>query len=289
MVDVILADCLDYMKTIPDDSIDIVFTSPPYANQRNKTYGGVDDKEYISWFLEIASEIKRILKPSGSFFLNIKSHIKNGERSLYVYKLLISLKEDCGFKFIDEFCWTKLPFPGNYHGRFKNAFEPIFHFGKFDKITELTFNPLACGTNIKDVTINRARFKCTAKPKNNSGMIRHSNNFANLELARPSNVVSINNIVNQNDSRIFHPAVFPVRLAEFFIKSFSNEGDVVLDPFSGSGTVGLVCIDTNRNGILIEKKEEYYIKSKELIQNYKKRSLVITDKKITDKKHKTLW
>ena len=85
--EILFGDCLDLMKTIDDNSIDLVFTSPPYAERRKATYGGTNENEYVDWFLPIGAEIKRILKPTGSFFLNIKPHTNKGERSLYVYDL----------------------------------------------------------------------------------------------------------------------------------------------------------------------------------------------------------
>ena len=86
-------------------------------------------------------------------------------------------------------------------------------------------------------------------------MVVDRDNFKNLELARPSNVINANNVTNQFTAKMEHSAVFPEKLAEFFIKSFSNEGDIVLDLFAGSGTVGVVCEELNRNYILIDKEE----------------------------------
>lgn len=82
--DILLGDCFELMKNIPDNTIDMVFTSPPYAERRKTTYGGIPENDYVDWFLPIGAEIKRILKPTGSFFLNIKPHSNKGERSLYV-------------------------------------------------------------------------------------------------------------------------------------------------------------------------------------------------------------
>lgn len=238
---VLLGDCLDLMKNIPDNSVDVVITSPPYADRRKKVYGGINEEKYVEWFLPIGSEIKRIIKPTGSFFLNIKPHTNKGERSLYVFDLIIMLKRELGFLFVEEYCWTKNAFPGKLNGRFKNGFEPVYHFTK-QSPNNITFNPIACGT-----------------PINGSGMTgMNTTNIRNLELSRPSNVINVNNVSNQFSDKKLHPATFPEGLVEFFIKSFTNEGDVVLDPFAGSGTTGIVCEKLNRDFILIEKKEEYY-------------------------------
>ena len=248
-------DTLLALKDMESDSIDMIFTSPPYANQRKSTYGGIKELEYIEWFLPIATEFKRVLKPSGSFFLNIKPHTKNGERVLYVMKLVIALKEEIGFRFVDEFSWNKHPFPGAYKGRFKNAFEPIYHFS----ITkDFTHNPLACGTPMKPESIARTYRKQSGKPKNGSGMTgMNTTNIRNLKLARPSNVILANNVSNQYGAKQYHPATFPEKLVEFFVKSFSNEGDLILDPFAGSGTTGVVCEKYHRRYILIDKVKEY--------------------------------
>jgi DNA modification methylase len=244
------------LKKIPDNSIDLVFTSPPYADRRKNTYGGIPESEYVDWFEPIAVEIKRILKPTGSFFLNIKPHTDNGERSLYVFDLVLSLKRKVGFWFVEEYCWTKNAFPGGYKGRFKNGFEPIYHFTK-DTPNRITFNPTACGTPMKEESISRSYRKQCGAPKNGSGMTgMNTTNFRDLKLARPSNVIHVNNVSNQFTLKSEHSATFPEGLVEFFVKSFTNEGDVVLDCFAGSGTTGLVCIDTNRECILIDKELE---------------------------------
>lgn len=255
---ILIGDCLTLMKNIDENSIDMVFTSPPYAERRKSTYGGVNEDIYVEWFLPIASEIKRILKPTGSFFLNIKPHVNDGERSLYVYDLVTRIKKDVGFYFVEEYCWTKNAFPGKLKGRFKNGFEPIYHFSK-DHPKNITFNPLACGTPIKEESIARTYRKQCGAPKNGSGMTgMNTTNIRNLQLARPSNVINVNNVSNQFSDKQHHPATFPEKLVEFFVKSFTNEGDLILDPFAGSGTTGIVCKNNNRNYILMDTIPEYH-------------------------------
>ena len=262
MKEILLGDCLELMKNIPDNSIDMVFTSPPYAERRKTTYGGIPENDYVDWFLPIGAEIKRILKPTGSFFLNIKPHTNKGERSLYVYDLVCQLKRETGFMFVEEYCWTKNAFPGSLKGRFKNAFEPVYHFTKGNP-NQITFNPMACGTPMKEESIARTYRKQCGAPKNGSGMTgMNTTNIRNLEFARPSNVINVNNVSNQFSDKQLHPATFPEGLVEFFVKSFTNENDVVLDPFGGSGTTGIVCKNHKRQFILMEKQQEYF----ELIQ-----------------------
>lgn len=252
---VIHGDSEDELKKIPDSSVDMIFTSPPYADRRKKTYGGISEEEYVEWFKPIAIEIKRILKPTGSFFLNIKPHTNKGERSLYVFDLILSLKREIGFWFVEEYCWTKNPFPGGFKGRFKNGFEPIYHF-TIENPNQITFNPVACGTPMKEESIARSYRKQCGPPKNGSGMTgMNTTNFRDLKLARPSNVINVNNVSNQFTLKSEHSATFPEGLVEFFVKSFSNEGDLIMDCFAGSGTTGLVCMETNRDYILIDKEE----------------------------------
>ena len=250
-------DCLEEMKHIADNSVDVVFTSPPYADRRKTTYGGMHETQYVEWFLPIAKEIKRVLKPSGSFFLNIKPHTDKGERVLYVFDLVIALKKELGFLFVDEFTWTKTAYPGKYDGRFKNGFEPIYHFTK-SLPKEITFNPLECGTPIKQESVERAlRRNKRDVPKNGSGMSMGTG-MRNVDVSRPSNVINVHNIVNQFMDSQDHPATFPVKLADFFILSFTNKGDVVLDPFLGSGTTGVSAKQLSRDFIGIELDENYY-------------------------------
>jgi len=252
---ILYGDCLNLLKDIEDNSVDLIITSPPYAERRKKTYGGIPESQYVTWFSTIATELKRVLKPTGSFFLNIKPHTNKGERSLYVFDLVCSLKRQTGFYFVEEYCWTKNAFPTGTHGRFKNGFEPVYHFTKKHP-REIIFNPLACGTEISEETKKRAFRKNCPTPVNGSGMVVNRDNLKTLEIARPSNVINANNVVNQFADKIDHSAVFPEKLIEFFIKSFSNENAVVLDPFGGSGTVGVVCKAEKRNFILMDNVQK---------------------------------
>lgn len=248
------------LKGIPSNSVDMVITSPPYADRRKHVYGGVPEDRYVDWFSGIAMEIRRILKDTGSFFLNIKEHVHNGERSLYVFDLVLHLKRAVGFRFVDTYAWTRQGFPGNYRGRFKNAWEPVYHFCTGDP-SNITFNPLAFATPLKADSVARATRKKAKLTSNGSrmgggGYITHAA-MQGAGLARPTNVIHAPNVLNQYAANRMHPATFPLALAEFFIASFSNEGDTVLDPFAGSGTVGVACENLNRRYILIEKEAKY--------------------------------
>jgi len=239
------------LKKLPDNSVDLIVTSPPYADRRKITYGGISEDKYVEWFKPIAIEVKRVLKPTGSFFLNIKPHTNKGERSLYVFDLVIMLKRELGFRFSDEFTWTKLGVPGKFKGRFKNAFEPVYHF---TLQADYTHNPYAVAEKAKEVSLKRYKRKACGESKNGSGFAGMRKEITS-ELALPSNHLHIPQKSNQHTIQKNHSAVFPVELSTFFIKAFSNEGDVVLDIFGGSGTVAVSCIETNRDFIIIEKEE----------------------------------
>jgi site-specific DNA-methyltransferase (adenine-specific) len=247
------------LKKLPDNSVDLIITSPPYADRRKNTYGGISEDKYVEWFKPIAIEVKRVLKPTGSFFLNIKPHTNKGERSLYVFDLVIMLKRELGFRFTDEFTWTKLGVPGKFKGRFKNAFEPVYHF---TLQPEYTHNPYAVAEKAKEVSLKRYKRKACGESKNGSGFAGMRKEITS-DLALPSNHLHIPQKSNQHTIQKNHSAVFPVELSTFFIKAFSNEGDIVMDIFGGSGTVAISCIDTNREFIVIEKE----IENIELIKN----------------------
>ena len=122
-------DCFHVMKLFPPNSVDLVVTSPPYADARNHTYGGIAPDNYVGWFVDRATEIKRILKPSGSFVLNIKEKAVDGERHPYVLDLILALKRDVNFRWVEEYIWHKTTSaPGKWKYRFRDAWERILHF-----------------------------------------------------------------------------------------------------------------------------------------------------------------
>lgn len=247
------------MPLLADNSVDVILTSPPYADQRKGIYDGIPPEKYSEWFIPIAREIYRVMKPTGSFFLNIKSHIYQGEVHDYVDELKKNLRKEAGFKFIDEFAWVKQGYPGKMKGRFKNAWEPVFHFTKVNP-DKIKFNPFACGTPVLPQTWERYNRKRGSRMSTNGSGFSYLNPeiAKKHELALPSNVLKISAGNNQYTYQKHHPATFPEKFAEFFILSFSNPGDVILDPFAGSGTTGRVAWRNGRGFIMIEKKELYH-------------------------------
>lgn len=108
---IIHADCAIALKTLPTASVDLVMTSPPYADQRKHTYGGIPADQYVAWFLPIADELYRVLKPRGSFVLNIKERVVNGERHTYVMDLIIAMRKR-GWLWTEDYVWHKRSLPG---------------------------------------------------------------------------------------------------------------------------------------------------------------------------------
>ncbi len=126
-----IGDCLEVMAGFPDNSIDLIVTSPPYADARKHTYGGVPPTEYVDWFCTRAVEMLRILKPTGSLILNIKEKAVDGERHTYVLELILALKKEVGFRWVEEYIWHKTTAaPGKWKYRFRDSWERILHFSK---------------------------------------------------------------------------------------------------------------------------------------------------------------
>ena len=244
----------------------VVVTSPPYATQReydpSSGFKPVPPDEYVAWFRDVASGVEAILAPDGSYFLNIKEHAEDGERSLYVKDLVLAHKRQWGWRFVDEFCWRKTDngVPGGWNNRFKNAWEPVFHFARRP---EIKFRPQAVGhvsedcfdyspnnpksTSGSGLLGTGARGSAAGQP----GASDDDGRFAGI--ARPSNVIEAKTESSQGS----HSAPFPRALVEFFIKAFTDAGDVVFDPFLGSGTTMAAAEVLGRTGFGCEISPSY--------------------------------
>ena len=138
--DIQLGDSKKILKKLPDNSVDLIFTSPPYADQRKSTYGGIHPDKYVDWFLLISEELFRVLKPSGTFVLNIKEKVVKGERSTYVIELILGMKKQ-GWLWTEEFIWHKKnAFPGKWPNRFRDSWERLLQFNKDKKLALLIKN-----------------------------------------------------------------------------------------------------------------------------------------------------
>ena len=258
---IIYGDCLEQLKKLPDDSVDLIVTSPPYADQRKTTYGGIAVNQYVEWFLPITKELLRVLKPTGTFILNIKEKVQNGERSTYVLELVLEMRKQ-GWLWTEEFIWHKKNcYPGKWPNRFRDAWERLLQFNKtrqFNMYQEAVMVPTGdwAKTRLKNLSETD---KTRDNSKVGSGFGKNISNWEGREMAYPTNVLHLaTECGNKN-----HSAAFPEALPEWFIKLFTKEGDVVLDPFAGSGTTLIVAQRMHRNSIGIEIKSEYYQQVKE--------------------------
>ena len=251
-----LGDCKKELKNIPDNSVDLIVTSPPYADQRKSTYGGVHPDKYVEWFLPISGELLRVLKPTGTFILNIKEKVVNGERSTYVMELIIAMRKQ-GWLWTEEFMWHKKnSYPGKWPNRFRDSWERLLQFNKakhFHMYQEEVMVPMGDWKKSRLKNLSETD-KTRDNSKVGSGFGKNISNWIDREMAYPSNVLHLATECNNKK----HSAAFPEELPEWFIKLFTREGDVVLDPFMGSGTTMFVAKRMKRNSIGIEIIPEYY-------------------------------
>lgn len=269
-----LGDSKEVIKKIPDNSVDLIFTSPPYADQRKSTYGGIHPDKYVEWFLPLSKELLRVLKPTGTFVLNIKEKVTEGERSTYVMELILAMRKQ-GWLWTEEFIWHKKnSYPGKWPNRFRDSWERLLQFNKDKKFTMYQDEVMV---PMGDWAKTRLRkLSDTDKRRDNSkvgsGFGKNISNWLNRDKAYPSNVLHLATECSNKK----HSAAFPEELPEWFIKLFTKQGDVVLDPFMGSGTTNIVAQRMKRNSIGIEIIEEYYDMVREQIEPVK---LVLFDPK----------
>nr|WP_314784268.1 site-specific DNA-methyltransferase [uncultured Capnocytophaga sp.] len=253
---ILQGDSAEVLKTLPDNSIDLIVTSPPYADQRKSTYGGISPDKYVEWFLPISEQLLRVLKPSGTFVLNIKEKVVDGERSTYVMELILAMRKQ-GWLWTEEFIWHKKnSYPGKWPNRFRDAWERLLQFNKSKKFAmyqEEVMVPMGdwAKSRLKNLSDTDKR---RDNSKVGSGFGKNISNWVDREKAYPTNVLHLATECNNKK----HSAAFPEELPEWFIKLFTKEGDTVLDPFAGSGTTLFVAERMGRNAIGIEIMEEYY-------------------------------
>lgn len=253
---ILLGDCNVKLKEIPDNSIDLIITSPPYADQRKSTYGGIHPDKYVNWFLPISKELFRVLKPTGTFILNIKEKVVEGERSTYVIEMILEMRKQ-GWLWTEEFIWHKKnSYPGKWPNRFRDAWERLLQFNKEKQFTMYQDNvKVPVGDWAKDRLKNLSDTdKTRDNAKNGSGFGKNISNWVGRDMVYPTNVVHLATECNNKN----HSAAFPSGLPEWFINLFTKEGDTVLDPFLGSGTTVTTAKRMNRNSIGIEILPEYY-------------------------------
>jgi site-specific DNA-methyltransferase (adenine-specific)/site-specific DNA-methyltransferase (cytosine-N4-specific) len=253
---VLFGDSKDKLKELKDNSIDLIFTSPPYADRRNHSYGGIKPDKYVEWFLPITIELLRVLKPTGTFVLNIKEKTENGERHTYVIELILEMKKQ-GWLWTEEFIWHKKnSYPGKWPNRFRDAWERLLQFNKnkkFNMYQEEVMLPVGdwAKTRLKNLS-NTDKIRDNSKV--GSGFGKKIANWVERDKVYPTNVIHLATECNNKN----HSAAFPDDLPEWFIKLFTREGDIVLDPFMGSGTTLFVAEKMKRNSIGIDIMPQYY-------------------------------
>ncbi|MBM4289817.1 MAG: site-specific DNA-methyltransferase [Deltaproteobacteria bacterium] len=268
-----LGDALMLLQKIPSDSIDLVITSPPFALQRQKEYGNVDQEEYVDWLLSFALEIKRVIKSTGSFVLDLGGAYRKGRpvRSLYNYRVLIKMCDEFGWNLAEEFFWfnpSKLPSPIEWVNkrkiRAKDAVNTIWWFSKTDFPKANVRNVLIPYSDRMQLLLQNSEKYYSPKKRPSGHDI--SGRFAEDKGgAIPPNLLQIPN--TESNSQYLrcckmvgiggHPARFPEKIPEFFIKFLTEPGDIVLDVFAGSNTTGAVSESLSRRWLAFELERLY--------------------------------
>ena len=242
-----LGDCKTELAKVDSGSVDLIVTSPPYADRRASSYGGIKPNDYVQWFLPIADELHRVLKPTGTFVLNIKELAINGERHTYVIELILEMRKR-EWLWTEEFVWHKKNcYPGKWPNRFRDSWERLLQFNKqrkFKMNQEAVMVPVGDWyenrmSNLSETDLTRDESKV------GSGFGKNVSHWLGRDMVYPTNVLhGATECGNRN-----HSAVFPYWLPEWFIDLFTDPGDTVLDPFIGSGTTAFAALDKGRNVI----------------------------------------
>ncbi|MCC6446146.1 MAG: site-specific DNA-methyltransferase [Armatimonadetes bacterium] len=265
-----LGDSLELCSYIPDDSINLIITSPPFALTSKKEYGNKSSEEYVDWFIEFGHEFKRILTEDGSLVIDLGGAYLPGRpvRSLYQYELLIRLCKEVGFNLAQEFFHynpARLPAPAEWVNvrriRVKDSVNVVWWLSKSEYPKANNKNVLREYTDAMKRLLERG-YKAKLRPSGHN--ITHKFSWNN-EGAIPPNLLELGN--NDSNSGYMigckeagikpHPAKFPARFVEFFVKFLTEEGDLILDPFAGSNTTGYVAENLARRWIAFEIVEAY--------------------------------
>jgi DNA modification methylase len=277
---ILTGDSFELIKDIPDNSIDLIITSPPYADIVNygKNISIQKPQDYCDWLLPLFNEIQRVLKPSGSFILNINDTCKGGYRNPFIYELIYRSQKETKLKFYDTYIWHKRNgIPNGGTKRFRNTTEFIFHFVKdqkhlkfymdrvlqeqaetyntrFKNDTPLGHGQIIDGERIKNKSI---KYLTGSTNKTKEGYELPNTKRTLPDKVRPDNVVRFSTAGAARDNSIKHPAPYHKDLPLYYINLLTDEDDVVLDVFSGIGTTGMACKELNRDYIGMELNEKY--------------------------------
>ncbi len=252
---VINGDCLTELKQLADDSINLIITSPPYADSRHRTYGGIKPEDYVEWFLPVSAELYRVLRPDGTFILNIKERVVDGERHTYVIELILAMRQQ-GWLWTEEFIWHKKNcYPGKWPNRFRDSWERLLQFNKqrqFRMFQEEVMVPMGEWAQTRLKSLSKTD-QTRDESKVGSGFGKRVANWVGRDKVYPTNVLHLATETGNKN----HSAVFPKALPEWFIRLFTAEGDWVLDPFMGSGTTLVTAQELGRNSIGIDILPDY--------------------------------
>ena len=269
----IIGDSLELMKELPDNSINLVITSPPFALSRPKEYGNKNQEEYIDWILKFTKEVKRVITLDGSFVIDLGGAYQKGIpiRSLYNYRLLIRMCDEQGWKLAEEFFWhnpSKLPSPIEWVNkrkiRAKDSVNTVWWLSKSDFPKSDVKKVLTEYSDRMKKLIEDSSKYYTPKKRPSGHDISES--FGNDNGgAIPSNLLQIPNTESNSQYLKYckdleikgHPARFPSKLPEFFIKLLTDENDLVLDIFAGSNTTGWAAQQLNRKWLAFELNHQY--------------------------------
>jgi site-specific DNA-methyltransferase (adenine-specific) len=230
---VICGDCRDaetVKRLFDGKKAQIAFTSPPYAEQRanigTNDYGGIPEDEYVDWWELVQANTHDALVDGGNFFINIKPHSSEGERSLYVMDLVLAMKRQWGWEYIDEHVWRRHSVPGKFKRRLKNGFEPVHEFAKPGN--DWVFHPERMGTKSDAVMV----------AGNPAEMVLTTGDYFNVSHETKEGIALPENIFHAFGIRkgIAHSAQYPVDVPYRFMMIYSNPKQIAYDPFLGSGT-----------------------------------------------------
>jgi DNA modification methylase len=265
-----LGDSLEIMRHISDNSINLILTSPPFALTSQKEYGNKQEAEYINWFLQFSEEFKRILTPDGSFVVDLGGAYLPGHptRSIYQYELLCRLVKEQKFFLAQEFFHynpARLPAPAEWVNvrriRVKDSVNLVWWLSKTEYPKADNKKVLRPYTNAMKSLLKKGY---VAKKRPSGHDITDKFNVDHGG-AIPPNLLELGNnesnsvymIKSKENGMKTHPARFPKRFAEFFIKFLTDEGDTIFDPFAGSNTTGYAAEQLQRKWIAGELSEEY--------------------------------